>query len=657
MAIEHFEVYYYQNGRWHVHARFEAGEREIAIEETKSVETNLGYPARVIREAFDPESNTTEEVVTYQGHRAKKISDSDTMFGPAEQASPSARTGSAGKAGGGKSGNAASSRFGSKQSARAPNKSGRQQAIKKDDRKQKQHTRRKAKSVIVTVLTGFALSLVAAVIGSLAVTMILFQMVEAGVVPNENRNPLLLGTFILLFFGTFFLHINKHFNLMRFFKKKKAEKRGPAPKTVSLKEKSQRKPVPTDAADLANADINELAKRVKDDEENGELKAASLDDDGFDSGKANSDWKESDEKKQKEDKNKKDEKKNKDAKKKEQLQKKKEAEQKLKQDEEKRKASEKKKKKAKGPADIVKPEFLKFLTDAVTSIQKEHPQLNTFSKFGMNLYLSGACTTVCQVKGLSNEAMLVLLKDGLGLIGANAARAQSFCDDIPTYGKNPRYASMIQAGGQAMTNLMGGQANANLVLSGLLTEWNLPEKRSAVPNMFTFLFTDIVGSTAMTQRLGNAGAQKAVRAHNDAVRGAIQQFNGREVKHTGDGIMATFPDGPSAVAASVQMLQGVVAHNQATPDTPVEIRVGVNTGEAVEEENDFFGQAVQMTARICDKAADGHAWVSEIVVQACQGQKFKFIPRGEFEMKGIEKPKPLFEIAWTDAHRDEIADL
>lgn len=655
MAIEHFEVYYYQNGRWHVHARFEAEEREIAIEETKSVETNLGYPARVIRETFYPESNTTEEVVTYQGNRAKKISDSDTMFGPGEQASPSARSGSAGKGGAGK---AAPSRSGSKQSARAANKGGRQQAIKKDGHKQKQHTRRKAKSAIVTVLTGFALSLVAAVIGSLAVTMILFQMVEAGVVPNENRNPLLLGTFVLLFFGTFFLHINKHFNLMRFFKKKKAEKRGPAPKTISRKANSQRKPVPADATDLANTDLDELTKRVTEDEENEELKAASLDDDGFDSGKTNSDPKNEDEKKSKDNKNKKDEKTDKDTKKKEQAQKKKEAEQKLKQEEEKKKASEKKKKKkTKSPADIVKPEFLKFLTDAVTSIQKEHPQLNTFSKFGMNLYLSGACTTICQAKGLTNDVMLVLLKDGLALIGTNAARAQSFCDDIPTYGNNPRYASMIQAGGKAMTNLMGGHANANSVLSGLLTEWNLPEKRAAVPNMFTFLFTDIVGSTAMTQRLGNAGAQKAVRAHNDAVRGAIQQFNGREVKHTGDGIMATFPDGPSAVAASVQMLQGVVAHNQATPDTPVEIRVGVNTGEAVEEENDFFGQAVQMTARICDKAADGHAWVSEIVVQACQGQKFKFIPRGEFEMKGIEKPKPLFEIAWTDAHRDEIADL
>ena len=659
MAIVHFEIYYYQNGRWHVHGRFEAEERENAIEETKSVETNLGYPARVIRETFYPETNTTEEVVTYQGNRAKKISDSDTMFGASEQAGgPAAKGGSGGgskTSGGGRSGGGKPTRSTPRPDSRGAGSSARQQAIKKDANKQKQQTRKKAKSAFLTVLTGFALSLVVAVIGSVAVTLILYQLVEAGLVPNGNRNPLLFGTFILLFFGTAFMYLNKHFNFLRLFKKKPAEKRGPAPKTVPIKQGAQKKPVPRDASDLADSNLDELTKRVKEEDADGDMAAASLDDDGFESGTPSD---KGDDKKA-EDKAKKkptDEKKEKAEKKKEEERKKKDAEKKSKQDEEKRKAAEKKKKE-KSPVDSVKPDFLKFLTDAVTSIQKEHPQLNTFSKFGMNLYMCGACSTICQAKGLASDVMQALLKNGLGLIGTNAASAQSFCDDIPTHGSNPRYAGMIQAGSHAMQNFMGGQSNTNAGLSGLLTEWNLPEKRAAVPNMFTFLFTDIVGSTAMTQRLGNAGAQKAVRAHNDAVRGAIQQYNGREVKHTGDGIMATFPDGPSAVAASVQMLQGVVSHNQASPDVPVEIRVGVNTGEAVEEENDFFGQAVQMTARICDKAADGHAWVSEIIVEACQNQKFKFLPRGEFEMKGIEKPKPLYEIAWTDAHRDELADL
>ncbi len=634
MAIEHFEVYYFQNGRWHVHARFENQEREIAIEEAKSVETNLGFPARVIRETFYPESNTTEEVVSYQGNRAKKITDSDSMFGDGG-GPPGKAKGAAGPARSGKSNERASTG----QSGRGDQ---RQQVIKKDDRKRKQKTRKKAKNAILVVLTGFILSLVTAVIGSIAITLILFQMVEAGLVPSGNRNALVFGTFILLFFGTAFMYLNKKFNLMKLFKRQPKEKRGPAPKTIPANQVRKGKSGSTDVADLADADLEELTKRVRAQEEQEDGLAPSLDDDGFEAEKpADKQKQESEDKATKE---------------KTSDKKKKDAEKKAKQDEEKKKADAKKKK-AKSPADAVKPEFLKFLTNAVISIQSEHPQLNTFSKFGMNLYICGACSTISQAKGLTNDLMLSLLKDGLSLIGTNAARAQSFCDNIPAHSQNPRYALMIQAGSKAMSNFMAGIAAANAGLSALLTEWNLPDKRPSVPNMFTFLFTDIVGSTAMTQQLGNAGAQKAVRAHNDAVRGAIQQFNGQEVKHTGDGIMATFPDGPSAVAASIQMLQGIASHNKATPDIPVEIRIGVNTGEAVEEENDFFGQAVQMTARICDKAADGHAWVSEVVVQSCQGQRFGFLPRGEFEMKGIERAKALYEIAWTDAHRDELADL
>lgn len=649
MAIEHFEVYYFQNGRWHVHARFEAEEREVAIEEAKSVETNLGYPARVIRETFYQETNTTEEVVTYQGVRAKKISDSDSMFGSSGGPSggPSGRGGASGGVGATSRGSGGSSNRGG---------GGRQEAGKKQERQQKQRTRKKAKNALITVLTGFILSLVTAVIGSLAVTLLLFQMVEAGVVPSGNRNALVFGTFMLLFFGTAFLYLNKHFNLVKLFKKKPSEKRGPAPKTVPKQQAPKTRPKPKskskDIANLADTDLDDLAKRINENDTE-EEERDDLDSDGFDSGVDSNAGKKDDKKDKKKDAK---EKEKAAKKKKQEEQKKKAAEKKAKEEEEKRKAAAKKKKE-KSPADAAKPDFLQFLTDAVTSIQIDHPQLNTFSKFGMNLYLCGACSTICQAKGLDNNAMQSLLIEGLGIIGTNSARARSFCDEIPTYGSNPRYAGMIQAGGQAMANFANGQSNANSVLSGLLTEWNLPEKRPSVPNMFTFLFTDIVGSTAMTQRLGNAGAQKAVRAHNDAVRGAIQKFNGREVKHTGDGIMATFPDDPSAVAASIQMLQGIAAHNQASPDVPVEIRIGVNTGEAVEEENDFFGQAVQMTARICDKAADGHAWVSDVVLEACKGQRFGFLPRGEFEMKGIEKPKPLYEIAWTDAHRDELADL
>jgi len=119
------------------------------------------------------------------------------------------------------------------------------------------------------------------------------------------------------------------------------------------------------------------------------------------------------------------------------------------------------------------------LTDAVTSIQKNHPQLNTFSKFGMTLYMCGACSTICQSKGVPNDAMQGLLKDSLAIVETNAQRAQFFCDDIPSYGGNARYASMIQAGGQAMANFVRGNGDDPAPWQGRRTK-SRPWRNSAV---------------------------------------------------------------------------------------------------------------------------------------------------------------------------------
>ena len=81
MAQGTYEVYYHQNGRWHLHASFENGEREIAVGETTIVANKEGYTTRVVRETFDSEINTTENVVVWQSPEAKKMGDVNSMFG------------------------------------------------------------------------------------------------------------------------------------------------------------------------------------------------------------------------------------------------------------------------------------------------------------------------------------------------------------------------------------------------------------------------------------------------------------------------------------------------------------------------------------------------------------------------------------------------
>ena len=106
--------------------------------------------------------------------------------------------------------------------------------------------------------------------------------------------------------------------------------------------------------------------------------------------------------------------------------------------------------------------------------------------------------------------------------------------------------------------------------------------------------------------MGDAAAQSVVRAHNIIVRDALREHGGSETKHTGDGIMASFPLASSAIEAAIAIQRGVSAHSEVHPDTAFRVRIGLNAGEPVVEEEDMFGTAVQLARRVCDHGAARH---------------------------------------------------
>src|SRR6185436_4228876 len=97
------------------------------------------------------------------------------------------------------------------------------------------------------------------------------------------------------------------------------------------------------------------------------------------------------------------------------------------------------------------------------------------------------------------------------------------------------------------------------------------------------LFTDIVGSTNMTQRLGDEAAMTMIDLHDGIVRGAVMSQSGREVKHTGDGIMAAFSSAASAVRCGIKVQQDLASHRSNKPGLPLQVRVGIAAGERSEE--------------------------------------------------------------------------
>jgi len=160
------------------------------------------------------------------------------------------------------------------------------------------------------------------------------------------------------------------------------------------------------------------------------------------------------------------------------------------------------------------------------------------------------------------------------------------------------------------------------------------------------LFTDIEGSTALTQRLGDSGAMAVLRTHDDIVRRSLAALEGSEVKHTGDGIMASFESVARGVECSIAILRALEDHNRGEVGEKFGVRIGLSAGEPVTEGGDLFGAAVQLASRICDQADAHQILVSNAVKELAIGKGFAFSDRGEFELKGFPEPVRIAEVGW-----------
>jgi class 3 adenylate cyclase len=162
----------------------------------------------------------------------------------------------------------------------------------------------------------------------------------------------------------------------------------------------------------------------------------------------------------------------------------------------------------------------------------------------------------------------------------------------------------------------------------------------------TILFTDLEGSTSLTQRLGDARAMAMLRTHDKIIRDSVRRHGGSEVKHTGDGLMAAFPSVTGAIESAVHVQRRFA--DEADVGFPLRIRIGMSAGEPVTEHGDFFGAAVQLAARLVDRAAPGTVLVSSAVRDLALGKGFLFRKHGSLRPKGFIEAVNVFELMWQD---------
>jgi class 3 adenylate cyclase len=165
----------------------------------------------------------------------------------------------------------------------------------------------------------------------------------------------------------------------------------------------------------------------------------------------------------------------------------------------------------------------------------------------------------------------------------------------------------------------------------------------------TILFTDIVDSTSLTRRIGDEAAMELLEVHDSIVRDALADLGGREIKHLGDGIMASFVSAAAAVKCASRVQCEVARHGRENKDRPFSVRLGIAAGEPVEHHNDLFGVTVQLAARLCSHALAQQILVSNVVAELCEGKALPFEDLGEVELKGFETPVRAHAVNWTEA--------
>ena len=189
------------------------------------------------------------------------------------------------------------------------------------------------------------------------------------------------------------------------------------------------------------------------------------------------------------------------------------------------------------------------------------------------------------------------------------------------------------------------------------------DERAKMDNLFkekfakviTVMFTDLKGSTTITETEGDLATRMMLKKHNDALKPLIESNNGILVKTMGDGTMSYFTDAQGAVNAASQFQHAIDQMNMAKAfKTPILVRIGINTGEGIVEKNDIYGDVVNVASRFESSANAGEIYISESTYDALTDKTAhycRFIKTTT--LKGKKEPFKIYKVFWK---KDEIEE-
>jgi eukaryotic-like serine/threonine-protein kinase len=180
-------------------------------------------------------------------------------------------------------------------------------------------------------------------------------------------------------------------------------------------------------------------------------------------------------------------------------------------------------------------------------------------------------------------------------------------------------------------------------------ELDRPDLRAVVApdGTVTIMFSDIEGSTVLTEQLGDDRWLKVLHRHNALIRNHLAAHHGFEVKSQGDGFMVAFGSARSALRCAIAIQRDLAARRDHSGSQVLRVRIGLHTGEVIREQEDFFGHTVILAARIGAKANGGEILVSAVLRGLVAGShEFQFGEAREEQLKGLQDPQRVYEVCW-----------
>lgn len=606
------EIYGLNGGRWSIHANYSVQQREKCLDDAKELDAKGKFEAVcVVRETFSEESNTARQAVIYHSPKLTSPPPVATVMegaagGSSKKPAPIATRG------GGEAGGVRRVKEGGAEKA-----SNTASSNKPAPKKQPASASAQNGPTLADVLPRLLAVAVVSLLGALAVAYLAYILIQFlpsfGVVLGKTTSQAIIISFFVLSFLFLFVPLLRRYvpSIQSSGSGQRAsndvQSDAPSPDmSVDLPDEDDLE-AETDSEDVEITDSSEDPDTDEENTDSDEAQAPALEEEK-EAGGDEEDEEEEDEKAE---------------------------------------ATEKKAAAAKVKKPDVSAEMLKFIRDSLEPLAKAGRPLNAFNRFGLTLFFAGAGEYLSSKHRVPEKEMADILCSHVQILGHTADMAQGFCGNIEEYLVNPKYFQMYEKGRSALAAHMQNP-EAELAIAEAMDTWCEPAAAAAknTKEFVAVLFTDIVGSTALTQERGDDAAQLVVHEHNSIVRDALALHGGKEIKHTGDGIMATFSQITNAVEGAVAMQEACQRANGAKPDLGLGLCIGVNAGEPIHEDGDIFGTPVQMAARVLSKAEGEEIAVSNLVKEMCTGKSFKFSKKGEYDLKGFPEPVPIYLVGW-----------